>query len=129
MDMQKTTKHRLIILAGITLVVLGLLGAVALDHMQSRAKANSVKQTILSLVSVGMSEEELVSALKSANIQFGEKYKPTDGDYFLIYISTGASISIAGTIEYTVTGSGRFTGGSSAVVVTLDEQGIITSID
>ncbi|MEL7472338.1 MAG: hypothetical protein AAGK04_03400 [Planctomycetota bacterium] len=85
---------------------------------------------ILSLISTGMSEADLVKALDDANIRHGETHEPTkNDDYPLVLIPIDTSDSLIHTMEYTITGSGQSTGRKAYIVVTLDQNGTVTSID
>ena len=93
-------------------------------------EGKSVEQRVHSLLSIGMTESEVVRLLTDAGIQFGETIKPTaSGDYFTIHVPLRTSRGILETAEYVVTGSGRFTGSKAYVVVTLDADSIVTAIE
>lgn len=90
----------------------------------------SVEQRVKSLVSVGMTEEDVVEVLDQAGILHGDKVQPVkDGDYYQIHIPIRDSIGAAAMVEYTITGGGRFTGGKAYLIITLDANGIVTAIE
>ena len=83
-----------------------------------------------SLVSAGMTEADVVEALDQAGIRHGNRGQPVkDGDYYQIHIPIRDSIDTAATVEYTITGTNRFTRTKTYLIITLDANGFVTAIE
>ena len=96
------------------------------------SSAQAREQQIKSILTLGMSEEEVVDSLAKAGIRHSEMVDPTgNGQYFEIHISIVDGFGFLSTWEYVITGgASRLTGNKKAgVIVTLDANGVVTEID
>lgn len=92
--------------------------------------AQSIEQAVKSLVSVGMSEGEVIDALDRAGVRRGEIVQPVrGGKYSQMHVPIVGDIGGAAAAEYAVTGTNRAAGKKVYVIIEFDENGIVTKIE
>ncbi|MEM1423911.1 MAG: hypothetical protein AAGH64_07895 [Planctomycetota bacterium] len=119
----KPGRSRRWLLTALCVLVVGSL--VAVNYVRhARADQRRFAEFVCAVQDVvepGMDEHEVSTALQRMGLVFGEPHSPTgDNSYYQILIPTGSNDSFLNTVEYTITGSGRFFGSRSHVIVELD---------
>ena len=98
-----------------------------------RTKRNARVQKVKAALQIGMTEQQVIQALATAGIKHNPATDPTGlGKHHIIIVPTRDAPSPIEVIEYTtnIAGGGHlFNFGPSAVIITFDNNGIVTKID
>jgi len=128
--MRHDRRRILIAAAAVGLVLAVLLVSGLSQHHRRQAVADRVNQ-IKATVPIGVSEDELRTRLEAAGFRVGECVRPyATAEYCDILVPVSNSLpSPAATAEYVVTGGNKHFGGKSWVVIRLDLNGHVVSVE
>ncbi len=123
-------KRAVFVAVGVIVVIaVVILLLLAYESRQTQIKANANAKIVESLVSVGMHEADVITALRNGNWRFSEKVKPTVADYYHIYVPLTDSIDTLSTISYTIDADVDPFPYRAYIVITPDRDGIVTSVE
>lgn len=130
MSYTSSMKRAVLVVAGvIVVIVVVIVVLLAHESRQTQIEANANAKIVESLVSVGMHEADVIAALRNGNWQFDDKVKPTVADYYHIYVPLTDSIDTLSTISYTIDADIDPFPYRAYIVITLDRDGIVTSVE